>query len=215
MGIGPLTGVKVIDLTQFESGTVCTETLAWMGAEVWKVERPVKGELGRRSVVKPEVDTYGFAILNMNKKSITCDLKSPAGIQLIYGLLPKADVIVENMGPGSIERLGLGYEKCKEFNDKIIFASIKGFSKTSPYTDYPAFDPIATHTGGPRVPDRDAGDAAESRRQRRRFRVGPDLRHVDLCRAISKECPGARTAHRYRHAGLYHRFVPVKLGTVL
>ena len=84
----------------------------------------------------------------MNKKSITCDLKSPAGIQLIYGLLPKADVIVENMGPGSIERLGLGYEKCREFNDKIIFASIKGFSKTSPYTDYPAFDPIATHTGG-------------------------------------------------------------------
>lgn len=148
MGIGPLTGVKVIDLTQFESGTVCTETLAWMGAEVWKVERPITGELGRSSVVKPGIDTYGFAILNMNKKSITCNLKSPEGVQLIYRLLTKADVIVENMGPGSIERLGLGYEKCKEINEKIIFASIKGFSKTSPYADYPAFDPIATHTGG-------------------------------------------------------------------
>ncbi len=148
MGIGPLTGIKVIDLTQFESGTVCTETLAWLGAEVWKVERPITGELGRYSVGEPGLDTYGFAILNMNKKSITCNLKSPEGIELIRGLLKKADIIAENMGPGSIERLGLGYEDCKKINDKIIYASIKGFSKESPYSNYPAFDPIAAHTGG-------------------------------------------------------------------
>lgn len=148
MGVGPLTGVKVIDLTQFESGTVCTETLAWLGAEVWKVERPITGELGRYSVGELGTDTYGFAILNMNKKSITCDLKSPEGIGLIRGLLEKADVIAENMGPGSIERLGLSYEDCRKINDKIIYASIKGFSKASPYSNYPAFDPIATHMGG-------------------------------------------------------------------
>ena len=67
MGNGPLTGYKILDLTQFEAGTVCTETLAWLGAEVWKVERPVTGELGRYSVAKPGVDTYGFLIMNMNK----------------------------------------------------------------------------------------------------------------------------------------------------
>ena len=148
MGKGPLTGYKVLDLTQFESGTVCTETLAWLGAEVWKVERPVKGELGRYSVANPNVDTYGFVIMNMNKKSITCNLKHPDGIALIKKLLEKADVIAENMGPGSMERLGLSYEECKAINPKIIYASIKGFALDSPYRDYPAFDPIATHTGG-------------------------------------------------------------------
>lgn len=148
MGVGPLTGYKVLDLTQFESGTVCTETLAWLGAEVWKVERPVKGELGRFSVAHPNVDTYGFVVMNMNKKSITCNLKHPDGIALIKKLLEKADVIVENMGPGSMERLGLSYEECKAINPKIIYGSIKGFSSESPYKDFPAFDPVATHTGG-------------------------------------------------------------------
>lgn len=145
---GPLTGYKILDLTQFESGTVCTETLAWMGAEVWKVERPVKGELGRYSIAEPDKDTVGFIILNMNKKSITCNLKSEEGIELMYGLLKKADVIVENMGPGSIDRLGLGYEKCKEINPKIIYAQIKGFGMDGPYKDYPAFNPIAAAVGG-------------------------------------------------------------------
>ena len=144
----PLDGVTVLDLTQFESGTVCTETLAWLGAEVWKVERPGRGELGRRSITEPDIDTYGFLIVNMNKKSVTCNMKTPEGKELIRKLLAKADVIVENMGPGSIERLGFGYEDCRKINDTIIFASIKGFSPDSPYAEYPAFDPIATHTGG-------------------------------------------------------------------
>ena len=145
---GPLSGYRILDLTQFESGTVCTETLAWLGAEVIKVERPVKGELGRYSAAAPGVDTYGFLVMNMNKKSVTCNMKSPDGIQLIREILAKSDVIVENMGPGSINRLGLGYEDCKKINPKIIWASIKGFATGSPYQDYPAFDPIATHTGG-------------------------------------------------------------------
>lgn len=148
MGNGPLSGYKILDLTQFEAGTVCTETLAWLGAEVWKVERPVVGELGRYSMAKPGIDTYGFLIMNMNKKSITCNMKNPEGIALIKRLLEKADVIVENMGPGSMDRLGLSYENCKAINPKIIYASIKGFAPDSPYRDYPAFDPIATHTGG-------------------------------------------------------------------
>lgn len=148
MGNGPLTGVRVLDFTQFESGTVCTESLAWMGAEVWKVERPGSGELGRYSAVNPGVDTYGFIILNMNKKSITCNLKTPEGIELMKRLIAKVDVVVENMGPGAFDRLGLSYEACRDVNDKIIYASIKGFARNSPYADYPAFDPIGTHTGG-------------------------------------------------------------------
>ena len=128
MGNGPLTGIKVLDLTQFEAGTACTENLAWLGAEIWKVERPVKGELGRYSAVAPGVDTYGFILLNMNKKSITCNMKTPEGIALIKQLIPKVDVIAENMGPGSMERLGLSYEECKALNDKIVYCSIKGLS---------------------------------------------------------------------------------------
>lgn len=144
----PLTGVKVLDLTQFESGTVCTETLAWLGAEVLKVERPHKGEQGRYSDANPGVDTYGFAILNMNKKSITCNVKSPEGLALIKRLVALADVFVENMGPGTIERLGLGYEDCRAINDKIVYASIKGFAADSPYASYPAFEPVAEYMGG-------------------------------------------------------------------
>ncbi len=147
-GKGPLTGYRVLDMTQFESGTTCTETLAWMGAEIIKVERPGKGELGRYSVENPGVDTYGFLVLNMNKKSVTCNAKTEEGLTILKKLLNECDVIVENMGPGSIERLGLSYEECKKVNPKIIFASIKGFAVDSPYADYPAFDPIATHTGG-------------------------------------------------------------------
>ena len=148
MGNGPLTGIKVLDLTQFEAGTACTENLAWLGAEVWKVERPGRGELGRYSDASPNVDTYGFILLNMNKKSITCNMKTPEGLALIKKLLPKVDVIAENMGPGSMERLGLSYEERKAINDKIVYCSIKGFARNSPYANYPAFDPVATHTGG-------------------------------------------------------------------
>jgi formyl-CoA transferase len=132
MGRGPLSGIRILDLTQFESGTVCTETLAWLGAEVWKVERPVKGELGRYSAEKPGVDTYGFVILNMNKKSITCDLKSAEGIALIRRLLKLADVLVENMGPGSIERLGLGYGACREIKKKSYSRPSRASPTTAP-----------------------------------------------------------------------------------
>jgi len=145
---GPLSGYRILDMTQFESGTVCTETLAWLGAEVLKVERPVKGEMGRYSVANPGVDTYGFVIMNMNKKSITCNMKTPEGVELMNGLLKQVDVVVENMGPGSMDRLGFSYENCKALNPKIIYASLKGFAPESPYANFPAFDPIATHTGG-------------------------------------------------------------------
>lgn len=143
-----LEGIKVLDLTQFESGTVCTETLAWMGAEVWKVERPKKGELGRYSKENPGVDSYGFLILNANKKSVTLNLKSPEGTEVLKKLVKQADVFIENMGPGSIERLGFSYENVKEMNSRCIYASIKGFGVDGPYAEFPAFAPIAQAAGG-------------------------------------------------------------------
>ena len=145
---GPLSGYRVLDLTQFEAGTACTETLAWLGAEVIKVERPERGELGRYSEQEPGVDTYGFLVLNMNKKSVTCNAKTPEGLELLKGILKESDVIVENMGPGSMDRLGLSYEECKKVNPMVIYASLKGFAPDSPYANYPAFDPVATHMGG-------------------------------------------------------------------
>lgn len=147
-GNGPLTGYRVLDMTQFESGTVCTESLAWFGAEIIKVERPVTGESGRYTFDEPGIDSYGFIILNMNKESVTCNAKTPGGLQILKDLVSKCDVIVENMGPGSMDRLGLSYEACKAINPTIIYASLKGFAKDSRYADYPAFDPIATHMGG-------------------------------------------------------------------
>src|SRR5690606_6443785 len=143
-----LEGVRVIDLTQFESGTVCTETLAWMGAEVLKVERPKTGEAGRYSIAEPGVDTYGFIILNANKKSITLNLKTEKGKEILWKLIDKSDVFIENMGPGSIERLGFGYEEVSKRNPRIIYAQIKGFGMDGSYRDYPAFDPIAQAVGG-------------------------------------------------------------------
>ncbi len=144
----PLSGYRVLDFTQFESGTACTETLAWLGAEVWKVERPKWGETGRYSYDAFGKDTYGFLILNMNKRSVTCDLKTAEGRQLMMRAAGRADVVVENFGPGVMERLGLDYDSFKAENPSIIYASIKGFGPDSPYRDYPAFSPIAQSTGG-------------------------------------------------------------------
>ena len=157
MTVKPLDGIKVLDFTAFEAGTMCTETLAWLGAEVWKVERPVKGELGRYSLAKPGYDTVGFRVLNMNKESITCNLKKPEGIELMKKLLTQVDVMVENMGPGSIEGLGLGYDVCKEINPRLVYTQIKGFDMGGRGRDYPAFNPIAVAMGGMAAVNGEAG----------------------------------------------------------
>jgi formyl-CoA transferase len=144
-----LTGIRVVDLTQFEAGTSCTETLAWLGAEVIKVEPPGHGEQGRGATTDaPGVDSPYFLLLNANKKSITCNLKSESGRSLLHRLIAGADVFVENFGPGVIERLGLGYDEVRRLNPRIVYAQIKGFAPTSPFASYLAFDPIAQAAGG-------------------------------------------------------------------
>ncbi|MDA0663228.1 MAG: CoA transferase [Proteobacteria bacterium] len=144
-----LEGVKVIDFTQFEAGPSCTEVLAWMGAEVVKIENPNRGDPGRR--MKPDLtddDPYYFHVLNANKKSITVNLKSESGLQIVKDLLREADVMTENFAPGAIERLGLGYDEVRKINPGIIYAQIKGFGEGSPFEKNLAFDMIAQACGG-------------------------------------------------------------------
>nr|WP_294528138.1 CoA transferase [uncultured Rhodopila sp.] len=144
-----LSGVKIVDLTQFEAGPSCTEALAWLGADVVKIENPKMGDPGRRlRPGQPDDDPYYFHMFNANKRSITADLKAAAGLALVSDLLRQADVCVENFAPGAIERLGLGYDAVRELNPGIIYAQIKGFGEGSPYEKNLAFDMIAQACGG-------------------------------------------------------------------
>ena len=144
-----LAGIRVVDFTQFEAGTSCTEALAWLGAEVVKIENPKGGDPGRR--LRPgqtDDDPWYFHMFNANKKSLVIDLKSPRGLGIVKDMLKKADVTVENMAPGTIERLGLGYDDVKKINPRIIFCSIQGFGTGSKYEKGLAFDMIAQAAGG-------------------------------------------------------------------
>src|ERR1700745_1537875 len=145
-----LAGVRVVDFTQFEAGPSCTESLAWLGAEVVKIENPKIGDPGRRlRPGKPDDDPWYFHQFNANKKSVTLNLKSPRGLEIVSDMLKKADVTVENMAPGTIERLGLGYDVVRELNPRIIYCQIKGFGSGSPHEKGLAFDMIAQAAGGP------------------------------------------------------------------
>jgi crotonobetainyl-CoA:carnitine CoA-transferase CaiB-like acyl-CoA transferase len=144
-----LEGIRVVDFTQFEAGPSCTESLAWLGAEVVKIENPKTGDPGRRRQPgRPDNDPWYFHQYNANKKSVTLNLKAPRGLEIVRELLKKADVMVENMAPGTIERLGLGYSEVKKLNPGVIYCQIKGFGTGSPYENSLAFDMIAQAAGG-------------------------------------------------------------------
>jgi len=144
-----LHGVKVLDLTQFEAGPSCTEALAWLGAEVVKLEEPKRGEPGRWGFSdRPDADAHYFIYYNLNKRSITCNLKTDEGKDLLKRLIAKVDIVIENMAPGTFARLGFDYARLRDINPRVIFAQIKGFSPDSPHAKYLAFDMIAQATGG-------------------------------------------------------------------
>ena len=143
-----LAGVRVLDLSQFEAGPSATEALAWLGAEVVKVENPQGGDPGRTILGEAGGASFYFLTFNANKKSLAIDLKSAAGKQIVLDLASKADVFVENFAPGAIERLGLGYDTVSKINPGIVYAQVKGFGEGSPFENNLAFDMIAQAVGG-------------------------------------------------------------------
>ena len=144
-----LAGIRVVDLTQFEAGTSITETLAWLGADVIKIENPKGGEQGRSaSSERKDADSYYFMLLNANKKSVTLNLKDARGKAMLRDLIAKADIFAENFAPGVIEKLGFSYEEVAMINPRIIYATVKGFGRGSPYEKNLAFDMIAQAAGG-------------------------------------------------------------------
>lgn len=141
MYIKPLEGIRVLDVSRVLAGPFCTMILGDLGAEVIKVEEPVKGD-ETRSWGPPFIDGESayYLSINRNKKSITVNLKSKEGVEIIYKLAEKSDIFIENFRPGVTERLGIDYESIRKINPKIIYCSISGFGQTGPYRDYPAYD---------------------------------------------------------------------------
>jgi crotonobetainyl-CoA:carnitine CoA-transferase CaiB-like acyl-CoA transferase len=145
----PLNGIRVLDLTHVLAGPFCTQILGDLGAEVIKIERPGVGDPTRRMPPHTVKDQSAyFMALNRNKKSLTLDLKAPEGREIFYGLTPKADVVMNNFTPGTMEKLGLGYEDLQKINPKIVWASVTGYGQTGPYRERPSYDIIVQAMGG-------------------------------------------------------------------
>lgn len=162
-----LNNVRILDLTHFYNGPYATLVLAFLGAEVIKVEPPPRGETARAIYKIPgSTESFPFVMLNSNKKGITLNLKAPRGQELFKELVKQSDVVAENFAVGVMERLGLGYESLKQLTPRLIYATGTGYGLTGPYSSYPAFDPmiqamagVMSTTGFPDGPPLKAGPA--------------------------------------------------------
>jgi crotonobetainyl-CoA:carnitine CoA-transferase CaiB-like acyl-CoA transferase len=144
----PLEGVKVLDLTNVMAGPYCTMVLGDMGAEVVKIESFPDGDASRRFDPKVNGESYCFAVLNRNKKSLALDLKSPRGREIALKLAARADIVTENFRPGVVRKLGLDYEALRKLNPGLVYASMSGFGQTGPYGKKGGFDIIAQGMSG-------------------------------------------------------------------
>jgi len=165
-----LDGLRILDMTQYEAGTSCTQALAWLGADVVKIEKPGTGDPGRGLDMGLWEDSEYFINWNSNKRSVTLNLDSPEGRALLLKMLPKYDVFVENYGPGVIEKMNLGYEVMKAIHPGIIYARIKGFGTSGPYAKYKSFDVVAQAASGALSTTGEAGGPP--------MRIGPTIGDV-------------------------------------
>ena len=145
---GPLSGLRVLDLTRILSGPFTTMMFADLGAEVVKIERPEGGDLSRGTAPFIQGESYYFISVNRGKKSVTVDLSSPEGAQIIKDLIPECDILIENFVPGAMKKFGFDYETLSQINERVIYCSISGFGQTGPYSDKPALDIIVQAMGG-------------------------------------------------------------------
>ena len=143
-----LDGVRILDFTHVQSGPTCTQLLAWMGADVVKVERAGEGDITRGQLRDiPGVDSLYFTMLNHNKRSITVDAKHPKGKEILETLVKRCDVLVENFAPGALDRMGFTWEHIQKLNPRMIVASVKGFGP-GPYEDCKVYENVAQCAGG-------------------------------------------------------------------
>ena len=143
-----LDGVRILDFTHVQSGPTCTQLLAWMGADVIKVERAGEGDITRGQLRDiPGVDSLYFTMLNHNKRSITLDTKNPMGKEVLETMVKTCDVLVENFAPGALDRMGFTWERIQQLNPRMIVASVKGFGP-GPYEDCKVYENVAQCAGG-------------------------------------------------------------------
>ena len=149
MTTAPLQGIKVVDFTEVQSGPSCTQLLAWLGAEVIKIERPGVGDATRKELqFDPNDPSYYFLQLNSDKKSLALDAKTPDGKAILTKLIQGCDIFVENLHPGAMDKLGFSWEAVHALNPKCIYGTIKGFPVSSKYANLKAYEPVAQVTAG-------------------------------------------------------------------
>lgn len=149
MNTAPLQGIKVVDFTAVQSGPSCTQMLAWLGADVIKIERPGHGDATRDELqFMPGEPSYYFLQLNSDKKSLSLDAATPDGKEILTKLIKECDIFVENLHPGAMDKLGFSWEAVHKLNPKCIYGTIKGFPLSSRFKDLKAYEPVAQVTAG-------------------------------------------------------------------
>jgi formyl-CoA transferase len=144
-----LSGIRVIDMTHNQAGPACAQIMAFLGADVIKLEEPKGGDVAR--TVHADVkgsDSLFFLLFNANKRSLTLNLKTEEGKRLFKEVAKQADVVLENFGPGAMDRLGLGWDVLRDLNPRLIYATIKGFGSYGPYSGFKSYEPVAQAMGG-------------------------------------------------------------------
>src|SRR6202162_1266003 len=145
-----LSGIRIVDMTHNHAGPVCTQILRFIRADVIKLEEPKGGDIARVNMrdQKNSDSLFFLLILNANKRSLTLNLKTDVGKDLFRKVIAQSHVLVENFGPGALDRLGLGYAALAKINPRLIYATIKGFGTYGPYSGFKSFEPIAQAMGG-------------------------------------------------------------------
>lgn len=149
MNYAPLQGIKIVDFTAVQSGPSCTQLLAWLGADVIKIERPGTGDATRKELqFDPNEPSYYFLQLNSDKKSLALDAATPDGKEILTKLIQGCDIFVENLHPGAMDKLGFSWEEVHKLNPRCIYGTIKGFPVSSQYANLKAYEPVAQVTAG-------------------------------------------------------------------